>query len=238
VEAGIAPFTEHQFGPAFADRRYATWLGGTWVYGSIRDSGADMSQLGVIGAFPVPSPGTDTATMAGGWTLAIPSTSEQPEVAWEFMKAMLDVSTLGAMQTQFGYLPTEASFADSLAGEFESYWNEGGVDRWAELQALGANAYGRPSFPSWPEVGAAITEMVQKVQFEAEEPLSAAQAAQQTVLVDVLGWPAGTTVTLHDDAEGSCGHAEVDRLLSAVTPGQKMADANGNGSICSHVVLP
>jgi multiple sugar transport system substrate-binding protein len=238
VDAGIEPFTEHQFGPAFADRRYATWLGGTWVYGSVRDSDADMSNLGVIGAFPVPSPGMATATMAGGWTLAIPATSEQPEVAWEFLQAMLDVSTLGQMQAQFGYLPTEASFADTLAGDFESYWNEGGVDRWSELQALGTHAYGRPSFPSWPEVGSAITEMVQKVQFEDEDPLAAAQSAQQTVLGDVLGWPAGTTVVLHDDADGSCGHADVDRLISAVTPGQKVADTDGNGSICSHVILP
>lgn len=238
VDAGIQPFTEHQFGPAFVDRRYATFLDGTWVYGAVRDSGADMSNLGVVAAFPVPSPGMPTATMAGGWTLAIPNTSEQPDVAWEFLKAMLDVSTLGQMQTQFGYLPTEESFAANLGGDFEGYWNEGGVDRWPALQSLQPHAYGRPSFPSWPQVGAAITEMVQKVQFEDEDPIAAAQAAQQTVVVDVLGWPAGTTVTVHDDAGGSCGHADEDRLLAAVTPGQQVADADGNGSICSHVVLP
>ena len=100
VDAGIEPFTEHQFGPAFVDRKFATWLGGTWVYGSVRDSNADMSNVGLVGAFPVPSEGGTTATMAGGWTLAIPATTEQPEVAWAFLKAMLDVSTLGKTQTQ------------------------------------------------------------------------------------------------------------------------------------------
>ncbi|MFQ5594994.1 MAG: extracellular solute-binding protein [Anaerolineae bacterium] len=238
VDAGIDPFTEHQFGPAFADRRYATWLGGTWVYGRVKDSDADMSNLGLIGAFPVPSPGATTATMAGGWTLAIPATSEQPDVAWEFLMAMLDVSNLGAMQTQFGYLPTEESFAVNLEGKFKSYWDAGGVDRWSELQSLAPNAYGRPSFPTWPQVGSAITEMVQQVMFENADPKAAAQDAQQTVLVDVLGWPAGTTVELRDDTDGSCEHADEDRLISAVTPWQQDTDANGNGDICSHVTLP
>lgn len=238
VDAGIDPFTEHQFGPAFADRRYATWLGGTWVYGSVKESGADMSNLGLIGAFPVPSSDVETATMAGGWTLAIPSTSEQPDVAWEFLKTMLDRDILGAMQTQFGYLPTEESFAVGLEDQFESYWNDGGIDRWSELQELAPHAYGRPSFPTWPQVASAITEMVQQVMFEDADPKAAAQDAQQTVLVDVLEWPAGTTVEIHDDADGSCEHADADRLISAVTPWQQDTDANGNGDICSHVTLP
>lgn len=238
VDAGIDPFTEHQFGPAFADRRFATWLGGTWVYGRVRGSGADMSNLGLVAAFPVPSPDVTTATMAGGWTLAIPSTSKNPDLAWEFLKAMLQPDTLGAMQTQFGYLPTEESFATGLENQFASYWNEGGIDRWSELQSLAPHAYGRPSFPTWPQVASAITDMVQKVMFEDADPKAAAQTAQQTVLVDVLKWPAGTRVEIHDDANGSCEHSDVDRLISAVTPWQKDTDANGNGNICSHVVLP
>ncbi|MFQ5946598.1 MAG: extracellular solute-binding protein, partial [Anaerolineae bacterium] len=238
VDAGIDPFTEHQFGPAFADRRYATWLGGTWVFGRVRDSGADMSNVGLVGAFPVPTAGTATATMAGGWTLAIPSTSRNPDVAWEFLKAMLRQDTVGSVQTSFGYLPTQESFAEGLAGEFESFWNEGGVDRWSEMQALAPNAYGRPSFPTWPQIGQAITDMVQRVMFEAAAPAASAAEAQRTTLADVLGWPAGTTAELHDDAAAACEHGDVDRLISAVTPVQRDADANGNGSICSHVNLP
>lgn len=238
VDAGIPPFTEHQFGPAFVARRFATWLGGTWVYGSVKGSDADMTNLGLVAAFPVPSPDVTTATMAGGWTLAIPSTSEHPDVAWEFLKAMLDKSTLGAMQTKFGYLPTEESFATGLDGQFKSYWNDGGIDRWSELQSLAPHAYGRPSFPTWPQVGSAITDMVQNVMFNNKDPKASAQDTQNTVLVDVLKWPAGTRVGLHDDADGSCEHPDVDRLISAVTPGQQAVDANGNGNICSHVTLP
>ena len=197
-----------------------------------------MSNLGLVGAFPVPTPGMQTDTMAGGWTLAIPATSENPDVAWAFLQAMLDVSTLGPVQVQFGYLPTQESFANELASEFESFWNEGGVDRWAELQSLQANAYGRPSFPSWPQIAAAITEMVQKVQFENADPLVAAREAQRAVTQDVLRWPAGTTVTLHDNVNGSCDHEDVDREIDAVTPVQVTADSNGDGALCSHVVLP
>lgn len=237
VDAGIDPFTEHQFGPAFVDRRYATWLGGTWVYGAVKDSGADMSNLGLVAAFPTPSEDGETATMAGGWTLAIPSTSEHPDVAWEFLTMMLAEDTLGEMQTQFGYLPTEESFATGLDDQFASYWNDGDAERWSKLKDLAPNAYGRPSFPTWPQVGSAITEMVQGVMFEDNDPAEAASSTQQTVLTDVLGWPEGTTVELHDDAGGSCEH-DVDELVSVVTPWHESADADGNGSICSHVNLP
>ncbi|HZD58031.1 MAG TPA: extracellular solute-binding protein [Anaerolineales bacterium] len=238
VDAGIEPFTEHQFGPAFVDRRFATWLGGTWVYGSVQASGADMSNLGLVAAFPVPESGTQTATMAGGWTLAIPSTSEQPDDAWEFLKAMMAPSTLGKMQVEYGYLPTEKSLATELQGDFQDYWNQGGIERWTQLQELAPYAYGRPSFPSWPQVGSAITDMVQNVMFDNMVPADSATSAQQTVLVDVLNWPAGTTVELHDDAGGNCEHADVDRLVSVVTPVQVSTDADGNGSICTHVNLP
>jgi multiple sugar transport system substrate-binding protein len=192
----------------------------------------------MVGAFPVPSSDVTTATMAGGWTLAIPRTSENPDVAWDFLKAMLDISTLGRVQTEFGYLPTRASFTAELADQFTSFWNEGGVDRWAELTALAPHAYGRPSFPSWPQVGAAITDMIQSVMFDDKEPQAAAEDAERTVLVDVLGWPAGTTVEVHDDAGGSCEHGDVDRLVAAITPVQRAADADGSGMFCSHVVLP
>ena len=238
VDAGIDPFTEHQFGQAFAARRYATWLGGTWVYPLLLDSGEDMSNLGLVGAFPVPSAGDDTATMAGGWSLSIPSTSEHPEIAWAFLRTMLDEEILGEMQTRFGELPTQETIANDFEDQFAEFWNAGGVDRWSELQSLAPHAYGRPSFPTWPQVGAAITEMVQSVMFEEEAPEAAAQAAQQTTVVDVLGWPEGTSVELHDDSDGSCEHADVDWLFGAVTPGQEAADSNGNGSVCSHVVLP
>ena len=192
----------------------------------------------MIGVFPMPSAETPTATMAGGWTLAIPATSEQPEIAWEFLKAMLDISTLGQVQAEFGYLPTQASFAKELQDQFAGFWNEGGVDRWAELQALAPHAYGRPSFPSWPPVSAAVTDMVQSVMFDNQAPAAAAEEAQRTVLVDVLRWPEGTSVELHDDAGGSCPDSDVDRLIGVVTPVQQAADGDGSGMICSHVAMP
>ncbi|MGH6898375.1 MAG: extracellular solute-binding protein [Geminicoccaceae bacterium] len=238
VDAGIEPFTEHQFGTEFVNRSFAVSLDGTWVLGALKGAGADLGNVGMVGAFPVPSADTTTATMAGGWALAIPRTSENPDVAWDFLKAMLDISTLGRVQTEFGYLPTRASFAAELEQEFASFWNEGGVDRWSKLQDLAPHAYGRPSFPSWPQVGAAITDMVQNVMFADKAPEAAAEDAQRTVLVDVLGWPAETAVEVHDDAGGSCEHDDVDRPVSAITPVQRAADADGSGRFCSHVVLP
>lgn len=238
VDAGIDPFTEHQFGQAFAAGRFATWLGGTWVYGVLQDADIDLSNVGIVGAFPTPSEDVETATMAGGWSLAIPSTTEQPEMAWSFLRTMLDDDILGEMQVQYGELPTQETIANNFEDEFADFWNQGGVDRWAELQALAPNAYGRPSFPTWPQIGSTITTMVHSVMFENVDPQEAAETAQQTAVVEVLGWPEGTTVELHDDADGSCEHSDVDWLFGAVTPGQQAADENGNGDVCSHVVLP
>lgn len=229
VSAGIDPFTEHQFGPAFVSRRYATWLGGSWVYGAVKNSGADMSQLGLLAAFPKIEGSDETATMAGGWALSVPATSENPEIAWEFLKAMLDVDTLGGMQAEFGYLPTRVSFSDSLADSYKSFWNDGGEDRWSKLQDLAPHAYGRPSFPSWPAIGSVISEMVQEVMFNGADPREAAAKAQKQVVVDVLGWPETASAELLDDAGGCTG---TDREISAVTPGQRAIDADGNGKVC------
>jgi multiple sugar transport system substrate-binding protein len=234
VEAGLEPYTEHQFGTEFVQRRFAVSLDGTWVLGSLQAAGADLSQVGMVAAFPTPDEQTETATMAGGWTLAIPSTSENPEMAWEFLKAMLDIETLGPVQAEFGYLPTRASFAEQLEEEFAEFWNAGGEDRWAKLQELAPNAYGRPSFPSWPQVGAAITEMIQAVQFDGQDPARAAANAQRTVLTDVLGWPARATVELADD--GDCGANSTP--IEAVTPAQHASDADDDGTVCSAVGLP
>ena len=126
VDAGIEPFTEHQFGTEFVNRSFAVSLDGTWVLGALKGAGADLSKVGMIGAFPVPSADVTTATMAGGWTLAIPRTSENPDVAWDFLNAMLDIDTLGRVQTEFGYLPTRTSFAKTLNAQFASFWNEAG----------------------------------------------------------------------------------------------------------------
>jgi multiple sugar transport system substrate-binding protein len=233
VDAGIEPYTEHQFGTEFVQRRFAVSLDGTWVLGALEAAGADLTNVGMVAAFPTPDEATETATMAGGWTLAIPATSENPEMAWEFLKAMLDIETLGPVQAEFGYLPTRASFAEQLAADFEEFWNAGDEQRWTELQELAPNSFGRPSFASWPQVGAAITEMVQSVQFDGADPAEAAGNAQRTVLTDVLGWPDGATVELADDDACEGGAAFV-----AVTPAEQAADANGNGEVCSVVDLP
>jgi hypothetical protein len=151
---------------------------------------------------------------------------------------MLDEEIMGQMQVRFGELPTQETIANQFEDQFADFWNQGGVDRWSELQSLAPHAYGRPSFPTWPQIASSITEMVQQVMFEDADPADAAAQAQATALMDVLGWPEGTSVELHDDADGSCEHADVDWLFGAVTPGQQAADANGNGDVCSHVVLP
>ena len=52
VDAGIEPFTEHQFGTEFVNRSFAVSLDGTWVLGALKGAGADLGNVGMIGAFP------------------------------------------------------------------------------------------------------------------------------------------------------------------------------------------
>ena len=232
VDAGIKPFTEHQFGPEFVSRRFATSLDGTWVYGLLAKSKAKMDDVGLVAAFPTQKEGAETATMAGGWTLAIPATSKQPDVAWEFLKDMLDVKVMGEAQAKFGYLPVRKSFATGMEKEFASFWNQGGDKRWEALQELADHAFGRPNFPKWPAVGTAISDMVQAVMFNGADPAETAASTQQQVL-DLLQWPEGTTVAMTDDKGGKCDAGG--RLVNAVTPIQKAADKDGSGAFCTAI---
>lgn len=193
-----------------------------------------MANVGLLAAFPTPKAGDATATMAGGWTLAIPSTSTKPDVAWKFLKAMLDISVMGDTQAKFGYLPVRQSFATSMDANFAAFWDQGGDKRWDALKRLAPHAFGRPNFPSWPSVGNAISEMVQNVMFNGVAPEEAAKNTQRQVLVDLLHWPEGTSVTLADDSNGAC--ADGGHLLNAVTPVQVAADGNGSGSVCAAIV--
>ena len=238
VDAGIEPFTEHQFGTEFVNRSFAVSLDGTWVLGALEGAGADLGNVGMVGAFPVPSADVTTATMAGGWTLANSEQLGESRCRLGFSESDARHQHARTVQTEFGYLPTRASSPRSWTSSSRAFgtraaWIAGRSCRtWHPMPTAGR------AFRAGPQVGAAITDMVQNVMFAGKAPEAAAEDAQRTVLVDVLGWPDGTTVEIHDDAGGSCEHDDLDRPLPAITPVQRTADADGSGTFCSHVTLP
>ena len=66
----------------------------------------------MIPMFPVPTEGTPTASIMGGWLLSIPETSIHKELAWELITIMLKPEILSPVLAKFGYLPTQISIGE------------------------------------------------------------------------------------------------------------------------------
>ncbi len=69
----------------------------------------------MIPMFPVPTEGTPTASIMGGWLLSIPETSIHKELAWELITIMLKPEILSPVLAKFG-LPTQISIGEGYQG--------------------------------------------------------------------------------------------------------------------------
>src|SRR5215212_7566185 len=90
VDAGIKPQREHHWGDEFANRTFPVMLEGSWMLAAFpRESWPTLEQeVGFIPMFPVPNQTIQTSTMMGGWEVAIPSTSQNSDLAWELITIM------------------------------------------------------------------------------------------------------------------------------------------------------
>ncbi|MDQ4100711.1 MAG: extracellular solute-binding protein, partial [Thermoproteota archaeon] len=97
VDAGIKPIDLWEKENAFANRNFSVMLEGSWLPGFFpRESRLMLEQqVGFIPMFPVPNQTIPTSTMMGGWELAIPSTSQNSELAWELITIMAEPEILG-----------------------------------------------------------------------------------------------------------------------------------------------
>jgi multiple sugar transport system substrate-binding protein len=87
VDAGIEPQKEHSWGLEFANRTFPVMIENSGMLSAFsRESSPTLEQqVGFIPVFPVPNQTTQTSTMMGGWELAIPSTSQNSDLAWELI---------------------------------------------------------------------------------------------------------------------------------------------------------
>jgi multiple sugar transport system substrate-binding protein len=65
------------------------------------------TEIGFLPLFPVPNEGDKSATLMGGWLLAIPETSSSKELAWEFLSTLVEPDVIVTILKQDGYLPTQ-----------------------------------------------------------------------------------------------------------------------------------
>jgi multiple sugar transport system substrate-binding protein len=118
VDAGLQPQTEYNE-QEFENRNFSVMLGGSWIPGEFpRESWPTLEEkVGFIPMFPVPNQTTQTSTMMGGWEVAIPSTSQNSDLAWELITIIAQPEILGPFLQQYGYLPTQHVLGDGPSSE-------------------------------------------------------------------------------------------------------------------------
>ena len=112
--ADVMPQKNHTWGAEFVDRKFAVMIEGSWIPGEFDVKGLRLpeQEVGFIPMFPVPNQTTQTTTMMGGWELAVPQTSKNKDLAWEFLTLMIEPKILAPMLEENGYLPTQLAIGE------------------------------------------------------------------------------------------------------------------------------
>lgn len=120
---------------AVAAGTVATHMWGAWYEGSIRGSATD-AQAGLWGMYRMPTISTDRrAANWGGSSLAIPSSSDNPEAAYAFVQnALLSADNQVGMLRDFGLVPTlGTALEDDYVDSENAFW--GGQAIWRDVLA-------------------------------------------------------------------------------------------------------
>jgi len=90
IDAKVKPITIN-FEKEFATKKYAEMLGGSWLPGYFSNLSKNEfeEKIGMIPMFPVPTEGTQNASIMGGWLLRIFAASRHKELAYEVIAIML-----------------------------------------------------------------------------------------------------------------------------------------------------
>lgn len=187
VETGIKPQKQHFWGQEFVDRRFAVMLEGSWLAGKFSKelSKEELeNKIGMLPLFPTPGKGTETATMAGGWVLALPGTSKHQELAWELMQIILSPEIMSEFLAEYGYLPTQKVIAESAKYNKVLKENIPFFDKYTEILPL---AHGRPNIPEYPQISEALRIAIEEVYYRDADPAVALNKAAEKV-AEILGW--------------------------------------------------
>jgi multiple sugar transport system substrate-binding protein len=185
VDAGIEPQKEHSWGLEFANKTFPVMLEGSWMLDRfpIESYPTLEQQLGFIPMFPVPNQTIPTSTMMGGWELAIPSTSQNSDLAWELITIVAQPEILDLFLREMGLLPTQRTLGE---GQFSEQSRES-IPYFEEMVSMIPDGRSRPNIPEYPEIAEHIHQAMQQVyngSASSEDALDMAAAKS----ADSLGW--------------------------------------------------
>ena len=185
VDAGIKPQKEHGWGLEFANRTFPVMLEGSWMLSAFpRESWPTLEQeVGFIPMFPVPNGTTQTSTMMGGWELAIPSTSQHSDLAWELITIMAEPQILGPFLRDMGFLPTQHTLGEGPSSQplKES------IPYFEEMISMIPYGQGRQNPAEYPQIAEHIREAIQQVYNGSASPEDALDMAAAKSAAS-LGW--------------------------------------------------
>src|ERR687893_3097199 len=119
VDAGIKPQEQHSWGAEFANRTFPVMIEGSWmpIYFSKESWPTLEQEVGFIPMFPVPNQTIQTSSMMGGWEVAISSTSQNSDLAWELITIMAEPEILGPFLQESVYLPTQHTLGEGPSSQ-------------------------------------------------------------------------------------------------------------------------
>jgi multiple sugar transport system substrate-binding protein len=185
VDAGIKPQKEHSWGAEFANRTFPVMIEASQMPGVFpKESWPTLEQqVGFIPMFPVPNQTIQTSTMMGGWQLAIPSTSQNSDLAWELITLMASPEILGPFLQQYGFLPTQHVLGDGPLSEPLKQ----SVPFFEEMVSMIQYGRSRPNIAEYPEIAEDIHQAIQQVYNGSASPQDALNAAAARSAAS-LGW--------------------------------------------------
>jgi multiple sugar transport system substrate-binding protein len=136
-------------------------LEGSWIpyYFPIESWPTLEQRLGFIPMFPVPDHTIPTSTMMGGWELAVPSGSQNSDLAWELITIMAQPEILGPFLRDMGFLPTQQVLGDGPS----SLPLKESVPYYEEMVSMIPLGESRPSIPEYPEISEYIHQAIHQV---------------------------------------------------------------------------
>ena len=185
VDAGIKPQKQHSWGAEFANKTFPVMLEGSWMLDRfpIESYPTLEQQLGFIPMFPVPNQTIQTSTMMGGWELAIPSKSQNSDLAWELITIMAQPEILDLFLREMGLLPTQRTLGE---GQFSEQSRES-IPYFEEMVSMIPDGRSRPNIPEYPEIAEHIHQAIQQVYNGSASPKDALNLAAAKS-ADSLGW--------------------------------------------------
>lgn len=184
IDANVKPITIN-FEKEFADKNYAEMLGGSWLPGYFPNlTKQDIEdRIGMILMFPVPTEGTDTASIMGGWLLSIPQTSIHKDLAWELITIMLKPEILSPVLAKLGYLPTQVAIGE---GPYSTPLRNS-IPYYDELINLIFYGHARPNIPEYPLIADHVQQAINSVYNGTKTPKEALDDAAEKSAKS-LGW--------------------------------------------------